>query len=486
MEPIRVLTHDQMAKIDETAQNILETVGVKIESEEALRLLERAGCKADFSTYIVKIPAKLSRQTVDRMRRDYARRDRPERMPVRFSHVRFRPVQYEVHQDFTVNAGGFCCFIYDLKGQKRTATHDDVLCAINLVNHLDQIDYTGLPVSNQEIPAGVRSVAMAAELVKYTRKIGGIETFRKEDVRTIFEIAQVVAGSGEEFRCRPQLVGYAELRSPLCFDQNMVDIYLEYLKLGVPQTVDTMPNGGATAPMTTAGILALGAAETLAAVVLGYATVEQPILAMDITPSFCDMRSGIYRYAGPDRVNLLMARIQLLAEYYGCPTGVHGGKTDSCFLNEQTGVEKATTMMGAVLAGAVGIGTVGHLENAITFSPVQLVIDNEIARYVRRAVRSPIEVNDEALALDVIAKVGPGGTFLEHEHTAKHFRDEAFLSSFFPVQAWLVAHGDSKRYDIVEQARAFAESHWKHPEQPVLSPEKIRAIDMIVDRAIRS
>jgi trimethylamine--corrinoid protein Co-methyltransferase len=443
------------------------------------------GCEVDDSSFLVKIPARLSRASMDRMKKDYARPDRPERMPVRFSHVRFQPTAHRVHQDFTVNAGGFCCFLYDLNDRRRPAGREDVLCAINLVNHLDQIDYTGLPVSDQTVPADYRPVVMAGELAKYTDKIGGIETFSKGDVKVIYEIAQVVAGSTEEFHRRPRLVGYAELRSPLCFDRNMVDIFLEYLKLGVPQTVDTMPNGGATAPMTAAGILALGAAETLAAVVLAYAAVEQPAVAMDITPSFCDMTSGIYRYAGPDRVNLLMARIQLLAEYYGCPTGVHGGKTDSCFLNEQTGVEKATTMLGAVLAGAVGVGTVGHLENAVTFSPVQLVIDGEIARYVRRAVRNPIRVDDETLALDTITAVGPGGTFLDQEHTAEHFRDELFRSPLFPVQTWPTAHADPARYEIVEQARQTVEKYWKRPDHSVLSEEKIRAIDEIVSRATK-
>jgi len=52
-----------------------------------------------------------------------------------------------------------------------------------------------------------------------------------------------------------------------------------------------------------------------------------------------DMHSGLFKYGGPDRVNLLMARVQLLSEYYGCPTGVHGGKTDSCFYNERRGRE---------------------------------------------------------------------------------------------------------------------------------------------------
>ena len=175
------------------------------------------------------------------------------------------------------------------------------MSAINLVNHLDQIDYTGLPVSDQTVPAVDRPVVMAAELAKYTTKLGGIESWTKEDVHYIHEIAQIVAGSTEAFRQRPVLVGYGELRTPLCFDRNMIEVFLEYLKLGVPQTVDTMPAAGTTAPVTAAAVLSLGVAETLSAVVLGYAVSENPVLSMDVIPSYTDMTSGIFKYAGPDR-----------------------------------------------------------------------------------------------------------------------------------------------------------------------------------------
>jgi trimethylamine:corrinoid methyltransferase-like protein len=82
--------------------------------------------------------------------------------------------------------------------------------------------------------------------------------------------------------------------------------------------------------------------------------------------------------------------------------------------------------------------------------------------------------------LDIIAQIGPGGTFLDHDHTATHFRKELFLSPFFPVQTWPVAHSDPHRFDMIEQAKNLATRFWKHPEQPVLPPEKIRAIDQIV------
>ena len=200
MEPLRVLTAADMQRIDAAAQSILERTGIKIDSPEAVGYLKRFGCRVDEHAGRVRIPAGLSREVLARMRLDYLCPDRPERMPVRFSHVRFRPAEHKVHADFTVSAGGFCCFIDDLDGHRRPANGDDVLRAINMVNHLDQIDYTGLPVSDQSVPAEHRPVVMAAELVKWTRKIGGVETMTKEDARWIHEIALIVAGSAEEFR----------------------------------------------------------------------------------------------------------------------------------------------------------------------------------------------------------------------------------------------------------------------------------------------
>ena len=484
MEPLRVLSQSDMERIDDAARDILATTGMRIESDEALDYLERFGCQVDRGTGVVRFPRELTAQVVERMRRDYQRQDRPERMAVRFSHVRFRPCDHRVHEDFTVSAGGFCCFLNDLAGRRRPADRHDVLCAINMVNHLENITHTGLPVADQELSPKVRPVVMAAELAKYTRKLGGIETYSKDDIGPIQEIAQVVAGSAEALKRQPILVGYAEVRSPLCFDRTMVDIFMEYIRRGVPQTVDTMPAGGTTAPVTAAGVLALGAAETIAPMVLAYAMRDDPVVGLDITCSYADMASGAYKYGGPDRCSLLMARVQLLSEYYGCPTGVHGGKTDSCFHDEQAGAEKLATMLLTVLAGAVGIGTVGHLENAVTFCPVQLVIDNELVGYVRRAIRSPLEVNDETLAVDLIAATGPGGQFLDSEHTARHFREEVFLSKLFPVRPWETTHADPQRYETAAAARAIAAELWRPPEAPVLSEEQVREIDKIVQHAL--
>jgi trimethylamine--corrinoid protein Co-methyltransferase len=79
----------------------------------------------------------------------------------------------------------------------------------------------------------------------------------------------------------------------------------------------------------------------------------------------------------------------------------------------------------------------------MTFDFAKAVIDNEIALMLKRVKRgfeasvsgpagpavgvSAEPFNEEHLALDVIAKVGPGGMFMDHLHTLKHMRTSALL-----------------------------------------------------------
>ncbi len=481
-EPIKVLNMDEMEKIHQAALVILDEVGMRIDSETALDYLQKVGGKVDRATVQVKLPNQLVQSCVDKMKKDYNNPERlPERMAVRYSHIRFRKESHKIHPDFTASAGGFCTSIYDIEGNRRRANLDDVRRSIQMVNNLAAIDYTGLPVSDQETPYEIRPVAMAGELAKYTTKFGGIETFKKGDIPYLIDIGAVVKGSEEALKKEPILVGYAEARSPLCLDRNMVEIFMEYIKRGFPQTLDTMPNGGATVPVTAAGNLAVGVAETLGALVLAYAVDNAAVVGVDIIPSYADMSTGIFRYASADRMPLLVARVQMISEYYGCPSGVHGGKTDSCFVNVQTGIEKAMSTVFPVLAGAVGIGTIGHLENAVTFSPHQLVIDNEVVRYMRRTLQ-PMEVNEDTLALDVIRRVGIGGSYFAEEHTLKNFRSEQFFSDLFETMPWSHAHTQEVK-GMENKAYELARALWEEEPEPVIDTEQISVIERIVSRA---
>jgi trimethylamine--corrinoid protein Co-methyltransferase len=62
------------------------------------------------------------------------------------------------------------------------------------------------------------------------------------------------------------------------------------------------------------------------------------------------------------------------------------------------------------------------LEGGLTWDYAMLVMENEMARMIMQCVKG-VPINDERMALDVLAQVGAGGEYISHEHTFKHFRE---------------------------------------------------------------
>ncbi len=478
---LNLLDEEEMRRLHAAALTVLEDVGVRLDHEEAAELLRARGCELREGG-VVRFPRGLVQSTVDRMVRDYSLEARSGlKMPVRYTQVYFHTVPSAIHRNFSLNTGGFNPHMIDLDGNFRPSEMKDVRDSLRLADALPNITFTGLPCIANEVPPEERPVRMAAELVKHTRKIGGIEAWTALDVEYITRIAHTLAGGEEEFRKHPFLVGYAETRSPLCFDRNMVDVYIHYLRRGVPQSVDTMPAGGTTAPATSAGTMAVGLAETLSALVLGYAVDENACVSIDLCPTLNDMRTMFFPYAGADRLPLLAATVQMLTQFYKRPGGVHGGKTDACSPGVQAGVEKALSMLFPVLFGAVGVGTCGQLAGGV-YSHLQLVIDDEIAGYVRRMLDG-FDVTDETLALDVIREVGPGGNFLTHPHTARSFKKEFFLTDVFErmsYQTWRTREVRGMEEHCREKARRILAGH----DSRALHRGEEKVVDEIVGEAV--
>jgi len=477
---LKMLSAQEMERIHDGALKVLEDTGMWIDSEVARGYYRVAGCGVNDATKMVRFPRKVVEGAVARMRKRFAETSEGEVWArVRYSRTFFTSMPYGIHTDFTANTGGFPAFILDLNGKRRAANLADVVDSIRLADALENIDMMGLPCSAQEIPHEQRPIRMTAELLKRTKKIGGTEAFTVRDIHAVAEMSDVISGSRAASLRQPIVMGYAETRSPLCFDGNMADMFIEYAKLGFPQSLDCMPASGATAPVTAAGTIVLGLAESLAGVVLGFAVNPEVRMGVVINPTAMDMKTMVFPYASANRMTITAAMVQMLHSYYGCPTGVHSGKTDSCAPNAQAGFEKALSSFVPVAFGAIGIGTLGNMEaGGLTFSPVQLTIDNEIVGYIRK-ILGGIEVNETTLAVDAIASVGPGGNFLDHPHTAEHLRSEYFDSQIterLPWDAWEAQEFQGIEAKAAEKARCILASH----DPRVLAPEQEREIDRIV------
>ncbi len=121
------------------------------------------------------------------------------------------------------------------------------------------------------------------------------------------------------------------------------------------------------------------------------------------------------------------------------------------------------------------------LELGKTFDYAQLVMDNEIARMINKAVCG-IPVNEECLAVNVIKEVGASGEFLSHEHTYRHFRTEQSQSKLIDRRmrdAWLERGGKNMTERAYEEAIYLIENHKPDP----LPPGVLETIHDIVEEA---
>jgi trimethylamine--corrinoid protein Co-methyltransferase len=122
------------------------------------------------------------------------------------------------------------------------------------------------------------------------------------------------------------------------------------------------------------------------------------------------------------------------------------------------------------------------IESGVTFDFGQLVMDNEIAAMIKHVVHG-IPVDDETLAVEDIAGVGPFGDFLSLDATLKHMRE---LSQPALLDRRVREDWESRgATDLATRARARAldlvESHRPEPLDPDVA-EQVRHIVESADR----
>ena len=95
-----------------------------------------------------------------------------------------------------------------------------------------------------------------------------------------------------------------------------------------------------------------------------------------------------------------------------------------------------------------------------------------------------VEVSDETLGLDILEEMGPGGKFIDHPHTAEHFRQELWFPRLLDrdyYQAWFDGGARSMEERCREAKDRILASHTVVPLESGLD----RALQGIVTAARR-
>ena len=226
--------------------------------------------------------------------------------------------------------------------------------------------------------------------------------------------------------------------------------------------------------MTLAGTLVVQHAELLAGLTYAQILRAGSEICFGSFSGPADMTSGKLRTGSPEE-SLIGIATQQLCDYchicYGYGTA---GLTVSSLPDAQAGYEKGISLAMQMLGGVEVIhdGISGLLGSAMIMNMEQLYIDHEYARMIARLLER-IEVSDETMALDVIRKVGPGGSFLTTEHTLDHFRRELF---FF--EALDARHDTGSLHDARETAAERV--------RQILLTHRARSLAPGVDREIQN
>lgn len=457
---LEMLSREQCEVIHRSSLEILRRTGVRVYHDEALALLRDAGASISDGNLVRFQPGLV----------EWALAQAPSRIAL------CKRGSSEVGaalEGRNVNFGtGSDCpnYLDPRSGQIRPFTVADVVDAIHVVDALPELQFCmsmGIPSDLKTANAYRHQFAL---MLEHTTKPVVFVCDDRADCEAISAMAAAAAGGMEQLRLNPTLLLYSEPSTPLKHSETATGKLLFMAENMLPIVHSPAPMMGGTAPVTMAGALALGNAETLSSLVMHQLKRPGAPFVYGSGLHHMDMKTTISVYGAPE-FQLARVAVAEMGRFYGLPTWGYAGHSDSCAMDEQAAADATFSVLVALLAGNNLVHDVGYLEAGLTTSPEMIVFTAEIISMMRKFTDG-VALDAESLALDVIHKVGPGGDFLTQKHTLKHFRNlwESGLFSRQRMEDW-VAQG-SKRLGqrLKERTLAILE---EHKPQPL--PDSVRA-----------
>jgi trimethylamine--corrinoid protein Co-methyltransferase len=413
-----LLTDEQVERTHQASLEVLENVGLLVRNNKAREIFIKHGCKVDGER--VRYP----REVVEQFR---------SLMPPTFT-FRGRDPKFDrtIPKDGPVIVTGSSApnIIDPVTGQERRSRSDDIARIAHLINELPGYDVLSVSTLAEDAPPGQFTLSRLYPALKNCLKPVRSTATDIEDARSILQLASLIAGSEKAYREHPFITHhFCPVVSPLTMDYASTEMLIYFTENKWPVYPSIVPNAGLTSPMSMAGTLAQGNAEFLAAAILMQMVQPRTELIYATLPTVADMRTGAYASGGVECGMLHMAFAQM-AHFYNVPCGGYIGLTNAKINDAQSGYETGVSTLAGVLAGADMLNMGGLLDALKVFDFAKAVIDNEIALMLKRVKRG-FEFNEENLALDVIAEIGPGGSFMVHKHTMKRMKTTAL----FPILA---------------------------------------------------
>ena len=470
---LKVFNRQQTLAVHSAALEILEKTGIKLEHDEARRLLVDNGGRP-YNDQWVRIPAYLAEQALRSAPRQIMLYDQNSQKAM------------ELRDDnFYYGTGSDTTFTLDLEsGQRRRCVLNDTGRFARLVDALPNISFAMSMSNPNDVPLmDFIYVYAFAEMIRNTNKPLVFIADRLEDMALIHQLACLAAGGEARLRQKPFLLNYSEAISPLRFPAHVVDRLIFCAQKEIPVCLPSGSNAGGGAPITLAGAMALGIAENLAGLIIHQLTQPGAPFLFGPNVSALDMKSAVVSYGCPEWSLTQAALADMRDELYGLPIWSFAGASDAKVVDAQAGAEAMFSIATAMLARCNLIHDVGYLEYGNTSSLEMVTLADEFIAMARHFTAG-IPVNSETLALEALERVknaGAKGIFLTDDHTFDHFESALFLPKLL----------DRSRYDTwqsegeLDLYRRSNDKARKILSEHALAPEKDKDMIKQVDQLLK-
>ena len=410
-----ILSPEEIKMIDEATREVLSEIGILVYSEKVLKLLAEKGAQIDFNSKIVKLRTKMIEQSLS---------SAPEEIKI-FS----RDMEYFLNigkSKKTYTASGHNAIYYydDKKMERRPVSKKEVGDFALISDYLDNIDIVGVEAMPQDVFPKASILHAVDAVLNNTVKPVYFSPENARETEALLKIMKIICGS-ENISEKP--VGICQISpiSPLTWSSGTAEALALLAREKFPLLILPQPYTGVTSPITMAGLVTMNNIENLAGIIFSQLiNPGSPVIYGAGWTTF-EMKKSAVLIAAVERNICTVAGAQL-ANFYNIPSHCIAFDTDSNIYDEQNGFEKIFNIISTIQSGIDVVINAGMIGTGMSVSYEQLIVDNEMAKFVRKYVDG-IEVNEDTIGLDTIKSVGHHKNFMLEEHTFKYLRSKEYM-----------------------------------------------------------
>ena len=411
---LQILGDGQINELKSATLEILQDTGIFCPSEKALKIFSEHGAQVDLPSQVVKMKPEVVLEALSHAPRFYTM---GARLPD-------HDIKLDGKSTFLATDGCGVETIDFNTRQRRPSCKEDVAKMARVADYLSSIGFYWPIVSAQDFGRTSPLHELDAAFNNTVKHVQSETVMGEKAARYAVEMAGVIAGNEKSIRERPPLSLLVCCISPLAQDRDGIESALVLAEAGLPVGFMSMANTGSTAPATLAGTLVIADAEIISALVLIQMASPGAPVFHSLMPGIMHPRTGAYLATAWEGTLQYPLGVEL-AHAWGVPTLAGVFATDAQIPGWQSAGDAASSLMLCALTGAETGSGLGLLEACTLLYPEEIILDCDIYHRIRIETTG-LDTSPEALALEVIKKVGPRGQFLAQSHTRDNMRRRVF------------------------------------------------------------